>query len=443
MDSITMVETETLSKTLIKPSSPTPQSLSHYNLSYNDQNIYPEYIFAGFFYSNPDGHEISTIREQLQNSLSKTLVSYYPFAGKVVKNDYIHCNDDGIEFVDVRIHCRMNDILKPELRSYASELIRPNRSTVGSEDSTALVQLSHFDCGGVAVAFGISHKVADAATILSFIKDWAASTCDLSSSHDVSTPVLVSDSIFPRQDNIICGQFPASPNCVRKRFLFSPEAIERLKSKAIEFGIEKPTRVEVLTAFLCRCATVAGKSAAKNNNCGQSLPFAVIQAVNLRPLLELPKNSVGNLISIYFSTIKENDTVNIEQEFTKLVIGELRKAKDKLKNLSQEKLNYVARMQDFANCLKELDISSFFDMENVDIDAYLFSSWCRFPFYDIDFGLGKPIWVCMFQPHFKNCIILMDYPFGDDYGIEALITLEQEKMPAFENNELLLSFASN
>nr|Q9ZTK5.1 RecName: Full=Deacetylvindoline O-acetyltransferase; AltName: Full=Acetyl-coenzyme A:deacetylvindoline 4-O-acetyltransferase [Catharanthus roseus]AAC99311.1 deacetylvindoline 4-O-acetyltransferase [Catharanthus roseus] len=432
------VETETLSKTLIKPSSPTPQSLSRYNLSYNDQNIYQTCVSVGFFYENPDGIEISTIREQLQNSLSKTLVSYYPFAGKVVKNDYIHCNDDGIEFVEVRIRCRMNDILKYELRSYARDLVLPKRVTVGSEDTTAIVQLSHFDCGGLAVAFGISHKVADGGTIASFMKDWAASACYLSSSHHVPTPLLVSDSIFPRQDNIICEQFPTSKNCVEKTFIFPPEAIEKLKSKAVEFGIEKPTRVEVLTAFLSRCATVAGKSAAKNNNCGQSLPFPVLQAINLRPILELPQNSVGNLVSIYFSrTIKENDYLN-EKEYTKLVINELRKEKQKIKNLSREKLTYVAQMEEFVKSLKEFDISNF-----LDIDAYLSDSWCRFPFYDVDFGWGKPIWVCLFQPYIKNCVVMMDYPFGDDYGIEAIVSFEQEKMSAFEKNEQLLQFVSN
>ncbi|PQQ14790.1 BAHD acyltransferase [Prunus yedoensis var. nudiflora] len=78
-------------------------------------------------------------------------------------------------------------------------------------------------------------------------------------------------------------------------------------------------------------------------------------------------------------------------------------------------------------------------MDGNDGEAYSCNSWCRFPFYTIDFEWGKPSWVtqCM---EFKNMIVLTDTRDGD--GIEASLTLIEEVMAIFESNKELLAYAS-
>ncbi|KAI5674942.1 hypothetical protein M9H77_05892 [Catharanthus roseus] len=410
---------EIVSKMFIKPSSPTPQSLRRYNLSSIDQTIDSEVTSLAFFYTYNPSHESSKIGDLLKNSLSKTLVSYYQFAGRLIENDYIDCNDEGVEFVEVRIHGRMNDILKRG-KSFATDLVLPTRIIALHEDSLLIVQLSHFDCGGIAIGFGASHKVSDGVSNVMFMKDWASST-SLSTFHK-PTPLLTADSIFPPEDNKLLSNksIVSFQQCLGKRFVFSTEAIEKLKSKAIEYGIQKPSRVEVVTAFLCQCAA--------NCDLPRKKPYAIISAVNLRPYLALPQNSIGNIFSFYFCINDEG----MDNQFSAL-ISKLRNGKQKLLEniISKEKLTYESQMQELTKCLDQLNISS--------LDTYFCSSWCRFPVYDIDFGWGKPILVSPFQPHVKDLILLMDSPEGD--GIEALITMEEKKMAAFEKNEELRSFA--
>ncbi|KAH0777149.1 hypothetical protein KY290_008560 [Solanum tuberosum] len=40
----------------------------------------------------------------------------------------------------------------------------------------SVAQLSHFDCGGMAMSVCMSHKVGDARSAFSFLKDWATIT---------------------------------------------------------------------------------------------------------------------------------------------------------------------------------------------------------------------------------------------------------------------------
>ncbi|KAI5669707.1 hypothetical protein M9H77_19560 [Catharanthus roseus] len=409
---------ETISKMLIKPSSPTPESLSRYNLSYNDQVISLFYGSFAVLYSNT-GHEISTIRQLLQDSLSRILVSYYPLAGRLVENDYIHCNDQGAEFVEVRVNCSMNDILKQP--SQLQDVVLPPVAHA-AEDSLVVVKLTHFDCGGIAIAVGVSHKVADGCTIFEFMKDLADSTRLPSHS---PTPLLTSDSVFPHGDDvkIIEPNIDECQNYVGRRFVFSAEAIERLKSKAVESGIQKPTRSEVVTSFLYHCALVSTRSV----NGGIPRPSVILPAINLRQQLGLPNNSVGNIYT-FFCFINEDEKV---MEFPE-VIGKLRESKLKVKDISKEKLTLGEQLEEMKKSLNEHNISSF--------DLYLFSSLCGFKYYDLDFGWGKPVRTCAFQPRAKDAMIFLDSQEG---GIEALVTFEEEKMAAFENNQHLLSLATS
>lgn len=71
---------------------------------------------------------------------------------------------------------------------------------------------------------------------------------------------------------------------------------------------------------------------------------------------------------------------------------------------------------------------------------FIFSSCCKFPMYETNFGWGKPIWVTTSVIPGKNIIYLMDTRDGD--GIEAIVSMEEKDMAVFERNEELLQYAS-
>ena len=48
-------------------------------------------------------------------------------------------------------------------------------------------------------------------------------------------------------------------------------------------------------------------------------------------------------------------------------------------------------------------------IEKGEEDVFLFTSWCRFPFYEADFGWGKPVWISRTHPTNK---VVMELKHG-------------------------------
>ena len=59
-------------------------------------------------------------------------------------------------------------------------------------------------------------------------------------------------------------------------------------------------------------------------------------------------------------------------------------------------------------------------MDKGDVDVFMFASWCRFRFYQVDFGWRKPVWMSRIHWAYDATFLLED---GD--GIEAWACLEQ------------------
>lgn len=81
---------------------------------------------------------------------------------------------------------------------------------------------------------------------------------------------------------------------------------------------------------------------------------------------------------------------------------------------------------------------------NETVDYFGFTSWCNMGFYDVDFGWGKPIWVCSFVSHdspvFTDFVVLMDTRYGD--GVEAWVNLDEHKMHILQHDHELSAFMS-
>ncbi|PQQ14792.1 BAHD acyltransferase [Prunus yedoensis var. nudiflora] len=92
-------------------------------------------------------------------SLSEALTHFYLFAGEFVYNVSITCNDHGAAFLEAQVNCPISKILdKPDVG-----LLEPLLPTdTGCLSSTCPGQLLH--------------KVANASTLGTFIRSWAAIT---------------------------------------------------------------------------------------------------------------------------------------------------------------------------------------------------------------------------------------------------------------------------
>lgn len=408
---------------IIKPNSPTPLSLGRYNLSLNDQVMFPIYMPIVALYPFPSKKPQQAILNILQKSLSKILSSYYPFAGRLRDNTFIDCNDRGAKFMNVQYDCPMSEVVNlpdtgPEYLPFPKGI--PWGPT-SDDENLLIIQLSHFNCGGLAVSASLSHKIADACTLCNFISDWASIARDYNV--NIPSPQMIGSSIFPPSTNIIdtdiiVNEIDDIPLISTKRYVFSNSKLEMLKSQvASETGVQNPTRLEVLSALIYKCGTSANSRSSK--------PSVLVLPVNLRPILDPPltTRAMGNIVSIIEVTTMSEDEITMAR-----VVRELRKAKDEVKKMDHKKEKKLVSL-----------ISKWASMAN-EFECHRISSVCGFPLNNLDFGWGNPSRVTIPATGIGNSFFFMDNQSGD--GIQVIASLPQKHVTQFENTKEFLEFAS-
>ncbi|CAK9163584.1 unnamed protein product [Ilex paraguariensis] len=428
-----------ISRETIRPSSPTPPHLRCYKLSLLDQLAPPLYMpMVLFFHPNGGSDSDNTSNpahksSQLKKSLSEMLTQYYPFAGRLTNTTFINCNDEGVDFLDVRMECQLSEILKESECTGTLNLLFPSGflwKKDSCNDSLLTIQVSFFDCGGMAISLCTSHKIADGSSITTFLGDWAAMTMTMTTHQSNVSPYFIGNSILPvlNVPPFIVPEIKLDQQskCVTRRYVFVDLKIKNLQAMVLAGDskgvVQNPSRVEVVSALLYKCAMAATRL-----KWAYSRQPVWIHLVNMRPRMvpPLPTNFVGNF-SWYFtiSCQKESGHIKLHE-----LVCQLRNEITQLTNL---KLNdWLIDILESTN-----DVKTLFD----DLEVFRCSSFCRFPLYQVDFGWGKPIWVCMPAGVVKNTFVLFDTPAGD--GIEAMVTLEEQDLAIFERDEEFLAFAS-
>ncbi|KAL9423754.1 hypothetical protein AB3S75_035777 [Citrus x aurantiifolia] len=116
------------------------------------------------------------------------------------------------------------------------------------------------------------------------------------------------------------------------------------------------------------------------------------------------------------------------------LVCKLRKGKHELVEMSSEKADLALGEETYKKIVYVGSLAA-----RDDTESYSYSSWCGFPFYDGDFGWGKPTWMTATSWAFNNIVLIMDAKHGD--GVEAWVNLDEDAMFLFEQNEELLAFA--
>ncbi|XP_023729538.1 acyltransferase Pun1 [Lactuca sativa] len=432
-----------ISKEIIKPSSPTPSHLKTFNLSVLDQALVNTFMPFVIFYPNtgiyPSSHDKTL---PLKKSLSQTLTKYYPFAGRFAKlaPSFVDCNDQGAEFLEASIDSTLSDFLKRsqhgDLDQFFPHGLVNQRSNRPDDDDDLqsngviplAVQVNHFECGGVAVAVSLSHKLADGSSFIHFLRDWAKTTqfCSREQKHELlpndDDPKFIH---FEYTNLNFNGLSLGSDECVTKSFMFPNAKINdfKLKVKAMseESGqtITNPTRIEVLTWLLYKSAVAA---ATKNYSGSDFQLIGVGHQTNIRHRLmeQLPEKSIGNF----------HLAIDILSEMKpESFISEFKKQKLKLHGLPNIQTAFVYL---FGITLEEAQRR--FD------GAYICSSLCGYSTYEIDFGWGNPVKATVAGDLRKNSFIMMDAPNRD--GIEVLVCLGKQDLAVVQSDHELLAFCN-
>ncbi|KAK1437714.1 hypothetical protein QVD17_03510 [Tagetes erecta] len=398
----------------IKPSSPTPPHLKTHNLSVVDHIIPNVNIPFIFFYKNYNNGDINLLKK----SLSQTLTSYYPFAGRRLSVPQIDCNDQGVEFFEASNDSRLIDFIhKKEVDETIDQLI-PNKNKNNNPASLVDIQLNHFTCGGAAVAVTISHKVGDAFTMSKFINHWATVTRTGETGclkNPTFVPSKISEFKIPEVD------LTNEIKYATRRFIFPNSKLKELKNKV---NVINATRVDLVSSLIYKCAMGAATTLS-----GSLQPSKLHQVVNMRNRIieeNRPEIAAGNICTIAVAKMAAAGSSEMKLEE---VIVKLRKD-----------ITEIKEVRDVEE-VGEVFLKKLLSLEGDQSRTYYFSSMCWFPFYEADFGWGKPVQVMLKNGVLGgNMIHLLDTPSGD--GIEAIVHLEKEEMDVFQKDAHILAYST-
>ncbi|EOA15505.1 hypothetical protein CARUB_v10004825mg [Capsella rubella] len=431
------MKVETISKEIIKPSSATPNDLRTLQLSIYDHILPPIYTVAFLFYTKDDlvSQEQNT-SHKLKTSLSKTLTKFYPLAGRI-NGVTVECNDEGAVFVEARVdNCPLSGFLRsPDYKALQQLLpldIVQNPYEAAATWPLLMVKATYFQCGGMSIGICITHKIADAASISTFVRFWAA-TARGENDAVMENPEFVAANFYPPANEAFRLPMDEQANKrsnITKRFVFPASKLEELRNNVASIeALDRPTRVESVTALIWKCF------ASNKSTCDHKV---LIQLANLRSKIpSLQESLIGNIMfSSVVLSIGREEEVKLEE-----ALRDLRKKKEELGIVIQDADRSSDSSSMAGSKIANLMLTKYSQLSYETHEPYTVSSWCKLPLYEASFGWGCPVWVVgNVAPAFGNLAILIDSKDGQ--GIEAFVTLPEENMLAFEQNQELLAFAS-
>ncbi|KAE8123972.1 hypothetical protein FH972_018885 [Carpinus fangiana] len=422
-----MVNVEIISKEMIKPSSPTPHHLRTHKLSFPDQLAPTAYIPIILFYQPNNNAHDDVDHYQLQKSchlkksLQQTLNHFYPLAGTLKEDHSIDCNDVGVEFYEAQVACKLSQVLQHFNIEILNQFLpfEPH----GTHDVLLAIKYNIFECGGVAIGVCASHRIADGASATTFLGAWSATS---RGDEDVC-PKFDAAMYFPPKD-ISWGKVGVGvtkEKIVTRRLVFDKSSIAALKENT------SSTRVLAVSAFIWKRLMAISKSKP-----APARVHVAIHAVNLRPRMvpSMPTHSFGNLWYLATAVVSPHDQLDggDDHDSNRTLAIKLSNA---IKGIDGD---YVKKLQSDAipdSLTNELEMAS-----KDGVESYKFTSWCRFPLYEADFGWGEPTWVCCPSMPFNNLAVLTST--RDANGIEAFVNILEEDVVVFDSDEELLPFVS-
>ncbi|KAF8765546.1 hypothetical protein HU200_008433 [Digitaria exilis] len=337
----------------------------------------------------------------LEAGLARALAEYREWAGRLAADGHsILLTDDGARVVQAIADVPLDAVL-PLLPDHGATRLHP--SDDGAEE-LMLVQLTRFACGGLAVGFTTHHLVSDGRATTNFFVAWSQAT-----RREIIVPTPVHDRVSffkPRVPPRVefdhrTAEFKKPPVTaptphagddevvVVHRAHFSREFIARLKSQA-----SSPARpcsmLRCLAAHLWRRITAARGLA---GDVSTSVCIAVDGRARMRPP-ELIDGEIGRIDGDYFASFVDFAASGAVEE---------------------------------EGLVPAADAAEMVLSPNVEVD-----SWLRIPFYDLDFGGGRP---CFFMPSYlpvEGLVILLPSCYGDG-SVDAYVSLFSRHVDAFKS----------
>ncbi|KAL2938709.1 Salutaridinol 7-O-acetyltransferase [Bienertia sinuspersici] len=395
------------------------------------------------------------VLDRLKGSLPNTLSVFYPLAGRVKDVNNIHCNDEGVPYVQVKVEQRLEDIVhKATISHQLDELLPP----YGQEGYTTLllaIQINVFACGGIAIGVKMSHAISDAFSLLMFVKTWA-SMANKGSNNNIDQQTILSQhpdfniwKLFPPQKKSDMNDLVfADPNSdlikdrpVTKWFLFRKSKLDELRSRLIHYteGVEFPSLTMVLSAFIWSRVKAACHKGGVNKT-----PHELFYSVDVRRCVSPPNEQsyyFGNMVVNALVKPSSSMVIKDHKAESSLWWGDIvRQMKESIRNIISDDGQFIRAMQEGKEDLK-FTTEQFERTSKGEIMLLGFSNIQSLPVYEADFGWGKPVWVTSATLIYKDLVILI--PVGrSNRDIVAYINLSNDDMANLEGDAEFNAFVS-
>ncbi|KAI3466615.1 hypothetical protein Pfo_023278 [Paulownia fortunei] len=374
-------------------------------LSNLDLLLPPVDVGIFFCYNNkPNELSFGHIVGVLKKALAQTLVSYYAFAGRLVKNragePELLCNNSGVDFVEAFADVELKEL----------DLYNPDESVEGKlvperKRGVLAVQATQLKCGGLVVAFTFAHQVADAYSANMFLVSWA----EMAQSKPLSQPPSFRRSLLlPRRPGgyhlsvddmyVPISALPPPENqpqdddqaALSRIYYIKADRVDELQALAnMDNSTSKEnrrTKLEAFCAFLWKMI-VSGRASAGDKYCRLGI------VVDGRNRLIDGDEKEAKLIASYFGNVLS------------IPFGE-----KKIEELKEKPLNWVANeVHDFLQSAvtkehflglidwveehrPEPGLSKIYAARVTEEEpAVVVSSGQHFPVRKLDFGWGMPV----------------------------------------------------
>ncbi|WOH01139.1 hypothetical protein DCAR_0520520 [Daucus carota subsp. sativus] len=415
---------------LVYPSKPTPlKKLWNSNLDLVVGKIH----FPTVYFYKPNGACNFFDSEILRQSLSNVLVSFFPMAGRLSKNEKgrveIDCNAQGALFVEAEADSSVDDFgdfrPSPQLRRLV-----PVADYSGDISSYPLVmaQVTRFKCGGVSLGLGNHHTLADGLAGLHFVNTWS----DVARGLSVAMPPCIDRTLLrardPRTPTFDHVEYhpPPTLNTPKNSTLnfgsttvlkLTPDQLNRLKSSTKNDGNTKDhSTYEILAAHLWRCATKA-----RGLPDDQMTKLFVATDGRSRLCPPLPPGYIGNVV---FTATPLSTAGDLTSEPLTDSCKRIHSCLAKMDNeYLRSALDYLELAPDLSALVRG---PNYFANPNLNIN-----SWVRLPLYDSDFGWGRPIFMGPADILYEGTIYILPSP-KNDRSMTLSVCLEDSHMELFK-----------
>ncbi|KAJ4709562.1 Hydroxycinnamoyl-CoA shikimate/quinate hydroxycinnamoyl transferase [Melia azedarach] len=423
--------------TIIHPEKRTPEH--HQPISDLDLVVPEVYVPNVFFYRRP-GHSSNFFDAGLlKAALSNVLVSFYPVAGRLSKDENgrieIDCNGEGVLFVEAETSCEIDDLGDFSDGFKLLPLI-PNVDDIKHKSSRPLLvtQVTHFKCGGVCLGVRLHHILADAISTFYFINSWA----EIARRLPVSIPPLLDRTILgvgvptsstfyhieydpppsvnsPVQ-NIQSQSNPGSICTAILKLSLAQINILKEKSKRNHESTFKYSRFEILAAHIWRCVC---KARGLSNDQATKLHSPTNGRFRLNP--SLPSEYFGNVI---FTTTSVALAGDIQSEPLNFTVERIHRALKRMDNdYLKSALAFLKQQSDPTVVRRGAHI---YKCPNLNIVNLM-----QMPMYDADFGWSRPIFVRTVNTYFEGTSHILPSPTNDG-SLSVSINLETQHMRLFK-----------